>query len=204
MGKVELLGLLKWEYIPLLLSLLVVDFFDTLGTLTGLAEQAGLNEGGQIPHLRRMLVVDSLSASIGGLCGVSSVTSYVESAAGIAEGARTGLHSIFVGVFFLVAILAAPLVGAVPVAATAPALIVVGFLMAKQITGIDFAHLETALPAFITLVTIPLTYSIAHGVGFGVLTYVVLKLCRLRFAEVHPLLYGTAALFAAYFALPKS
>jgi adenine/guanine/hypoxanthine permease len=146
-----------------------------------------------------VLVVDSVSASIGGALGASSVTSYIESAAGVAEGARTGLHSVVVVLLFLAAIFAAPLAGIVPAVATAPALILVGFLMIAQIAGIDFADLDTSIPAFVTLLTIPLTYSISHGIGYGFITFAVIKLVGFKPRECHPLMYASAAAFAAYF-----
>lgn len=127
------------------------------------------------------------------------MTSYIESAAGVAEGARTGLHSVFVGVMFLLAIFAAPIAGIVPAAATAPALIVVGFLMCQQIVRIDFTKLDTALPAFVTFIVIPFTYSISHGIGYGFITFIAIKLLSGRVSDVHPLMYATAAAFAAYF-----
>ncbi|MBI3261715.1 MAG: NCS2 family permease [Acidobacteria bacterium] len=186
--------------LPLLLALVLVDFFDTIGTVTAVAEASGLHgRDSGIPRLRPILFVDSVSASIGGLLGASSVTSYIESAAGVAEGARTGLHSVFVGVMFLLAIFAAPLAGIVPAAATAPALIVVGFLMCHQIVRIDFTKLDTALPAFVTFIVIPFTYSISHGIGYGFIAFVAIKLLSGRVSDVHPLMYGTAAAFAAYF-----
>ena len=144
-------------------------------------------------------MIDSISASIGGLFGASSVTSYIESAAGVAEGARTGLHSVFVGLFFLASIVAAPLLGVVPPAATAPALILVGFLMISQMAKVNFDDYSTAIPAFITLITIPLTYSIAHGIGYGFITFVVIKALSGKPRDAHPLMYLTAAAFAAYF-----
>ena len=193
-------GALQWRFVPLLLSIMMVDFFDTLGTATAVAEEAKLiDERGRIPGIRRILVVDSLSASIGGLLGASSVTSYIESAAGVAEGARTGLHSVFVGLFFLAAIVAAPLAGVVPSAATAPALVLVGFLMITQMARVDFADLAGAIPAFVILLTIPLTYSIAHGIGYGFIAFVAIKLLTLRPRDAHPLMYLTAAAFLAYF-----
>ncbi len=199
-GQANILGALRWQLLAPLLALFMVDFFDTLGTVTAIAEQSSLYDpAGRIPNLRNILLVDSGAAAIGGLCGVSSVTSYIESAAGVAEGARTGLHSVLVGLFFLVAMMAAPLAALVPAAATAPALIIVGFLMARHIADIDFTHLDTGLPAFITLVTLPFTYSIAHGIGYGFITYVALKLLSLKPRDVHPLMFATAALFAAYF-----
>ena len=196
----DIRGAMRLEFVPLILAVMMVDFFDTLGTATAIAEEAGLvDEKGRIPGIRRILIVDSLSASIGGLLGASSVTSYIESAAGVAEGARTGLHSVFVGLFFLLAIIAAPLAGVVPAAATAPALILVGFLMISQMSRIDFQDLAIAIPAFIILITIPLTYSIAHGIGYGFLAFVVIKLLTLRPRDVHPLMYLTAGAFLWYF-----
>jgi AGZA family xanthine/uracil permease-like MFS transporter len=200
--QADLLGALQLKLVPYLFAMLMVDFFDTLGTVTAIAEQSGLaGSDGRIPLLRRILLVDSLSASLGGLCGVSSVTSYIESAAGVAEGARTGLHSVCVGLMFLAAILLAPLAVLVPPAATAPALILVGFFMTMSVARIDFTRVETGIPAFVTLVFLPLTYSIAHGIGYGFVTYTVIQLLCGRFREVHPLMYATSAMFAAYFVL---
>ena len=185
---------------PLLLSIVMVDFFDTLGTVTAIAETGDLHDRqGRIPRLRSILAVDSVSAMIGGIFGVSSVTSYVESAAGVAEGARTGLHNLVVASLFLTCIFAAPLIAIVPAAATAPALIIVGFLMCQQIVRIDFAALETAIPAFLILLMTPLTFSISHGIGYGFLAYVGIKLLRGRPGDVAPMMYGAAALFVVYF-----
>jgi AGZA family xanthine/uracil permease-like MFS transporter len=149
--------------------------------------------------LRRILAVDGAAASIGGLFGASSVTAYIESAAGVAEGARTGLHSVVVGILFLFAIVLAPVAGVVPAAATAPALIVVGFLMCSEIGRIDFRNPETGIPAFITLAVLPFTYSISHGVGYGLLTFTAIKLVRGKIREVHPVVLVIALAFAAYF-----
>jgi adenine/guanine/hypoxanthine permease len=198
--QADVMGALRWSFVPLLLAIMMVDFFDTLGTATAIADGAGLvDEQGRIPGLRRILIVDSAAASVGGLLGASSVTSYVESAAGVAEGARTGLHSVVVGVLFLASAFAAPLVGVVPKEATAPALVLVGFYMILQFAKIDFGRLGTAIPAFITLVTIPLTWSISHGIGYGFVTYAAVQVLSLRPRDVHPLMYLTAAAFAAYF-----
>ena len=131
--------------------------------------------------------------------GVSSVTSYVESAAGVAEGARTGLHNVVVALLFGACMFAAPLFAIVPAAATAPALIVVGFLMCQQIGRMDLAALDTAFPAFLILLMTPLTFSISHGIGYGLIAYVGIKLLRGRFRDVHPMMYGAAALFVVYF-----
>jgi AGZA family xanthine/uracil permease-like MFS transporter len=187
------------RFAALLLSLVMIDFFDTVGTVTGIAEASGLSDAnGQIPGLRRILAIDAVSASVGGTFGASSVTAYVESAAGVAEGARTGLHSVVVGGLFLMAAFAAPLVTLVPSAATAPALIVVGSLMVRQITRIEFHSWSTAIPAFLILLMIPLTYSISHGIGLGVIAYVLIKFADRRFADIHPLMYAAAAAFAVH------
>jgi AGZA family xanthine/uracil permease-like MFS transporter len=198
--QADVVGALNVKLLPLLLAFLLVNFFDALGTITAIAEQAHLTDKeGQIPNLRNVLLVESASSSIGGAFGVSSVTAYIESAAGIAEGARTGLHSVLVGIMFLVAILAAPLAGMVPGAATAPAMILVGFLMAGEIARIDFTRLETAIPAFVTIITVPFTYSIAHGVGYGFITYVGIQVLSGKCREVHLLMYLATAMFTAYF-----
>ena len=201
-GEADLRGALAPAALALLLPLMLVDFFDTIGTATAVAEEAGLEDAqGRIPGIRRILAVDAIAASIGGVFGVSSVTSYIESAAGVAEGARTGLHSVVVGLLFAAAMFVAPLAAAVPAAATAPALLVVGFLMCAQVTRIDFREPATGIPAFVLLATIPFTYSISHGIGLGFITYTAVQLLAGRGRELHPLMVGAAALFAAYFAL---
>ena len=188
------------RFVPLLLSIVMVDFFDTLGTVTAIAETGDLHDReGRVPRLRAILAVDSVSAMIGGALGVSSVTSYVESAAGVAEGARTGLHNVVVAALFAACMFAAPLIAVVPAAATAPALIVVGFLMCQQIVRMDFAALDTAIPAFLILLMTPLTFSISHGIGYGFIAYVSIKLLRGRPGDVQPMMYAAAALFAVYF-----
>jgi AGZA family xanthine/uracil permease-like MFS transporter len=201
-GKADLRAALKPAMLPLLFSILLVDFFDTIGTSTAIAEEAGLvDEQGRIPRLGRLLVVDSIAASIGGLFGASSVTSYIESAAGVAEGARTGLHTLVVAVLFVLCAFAAPVAAIVPAAATAPALVAVGFLMCKQLTRVDFGAVETALPAFVIAIGIPFTYSISHGIGYGFITYAVVQLLSGRARALHPLLVVTALAFAAYFVI---
>jgi AGZA family xanthine/uracil permease-like MFS transporter len=188
------------RFLPVLLALIMVDFFDTIGTVTAIAETGDLHDReGRIPRLRAILAVDSISAAIGGAFGVSSVTSYIESASGVAEGARTGLHNVVVALLFAACMFAAPLVAIVPAAATAPALIIVGFLMCQQIARIDFAALKTAIPAFLILVMTPLTYSISHGIGFGFIAYVAIHVLGGRAREVQPMMYATAVLFVAYF-----
>ena len=186
--------------LPLLLPLLLVDFFDTIGSVTAIADEAELyDEEGRVPGIRRILGIDSLSASIGGFFGASSVTSYVESAAGIAEGARTGLHSVVVGLLFAAAMFVAPVLSIVPQAATAPALIAVGFLLCQHIARIDFRELETGIPAFVLMATIPFTYSISHGIGYGFITFVVIKLLVGKWRDVHPLMFAAAVGFGVFF-----
>jgi AGZA family xanthine/uracil permease-like MFS transporter len=199
-GRADVTAALSWPALVLLLPILMVDFFDTIGTATAVAESAGLQDAhGRIPNLKRVLLVDSLSASVGGWFGASSVTSYIESAAGTAEGARTGLHAIGVGVLFALAVFAAPMALIVPAAATSGALIAVGFLMCQQIARMNFTALDTAIPAFILLITIPFTYSISHGIGYGFVAFAAIRVLSGRWRDVHPLMYGTVAVFLAYF-----
>jgi adenine/guanine/hypoxanthine permease len=201
-AQADLGGAFRVGMLPLFLAVLLVDFFDTMGTTTAIAEEAQLTDAnGEIPGLGRLLTIDSIAAAVGGFFGASSVTSYIESAAGVAEGARTGLHSVVVAVLFLLAMFAAPVVDLVPAAATAPALVAVGFLMTQQIARIDFRALPTALPAFVLLITIPLTYSISHGIGFGFIAFVTIQLLLGRPRDVHPLMYVASAAFAGYFLL---
>jgi AGZA family xanthine/uracil permease-like MFS transporter len=183
-------------------TLLLADFFDTLGTMTAIGAEAGLlDEAGQPPSTQRILVVDSLAAAAGGAASVSSNTSYIESAAGVGEGARTGLASVVTGVLFLLATFLSPVVEIVPYEAATPALVVVGFLMMLQVKSIDWDDWEIALPAFLTIVLMPFSYSISVGIGAGFLTYVVIKVAVGKAAQVHPLLWLVAALFVLYFAI---
>jgi AGZA family xanthine/uracil permease-like MFS transporter len=185
----------------LVFSLLLADFFDTMGTMTAIGAEAGLNdEEGTPPHAQRILVVDSVAAIAGGAGGVSSNTSYIESASGVGEGARTGLASVVTGVLFLLATFFTPLVSAIPSEAAVPALVLVGFLMMQQVTEIDWRDVELAIPAFLTVVLMPFTYSISVGIGAGFVTFVLIKLVVGKVREVHPLMWVVAALFVVYFA----
>jgi AGZA family xanthine/uracil permease-like MFS transporter len=186
----------------LVFTLLLADFFDTMGTMVAVgAEGALLDADGAPPNADRILVVDSIAAVAGGAASVSSNTSYIESAAGVAEGARTGLASVVTGVLFLIAMMFTPLVKVVPHEAGAPALVVVGFVMMTQMRNINWDDGESALPAFLTIVLMPFTYSITAGIGAGFVSYVVLKVARGKSSEVHPLLWATSALFVLYFAI---
>jgi len=182
-------------------AFMLTDFFDTMGTATAIVEQAGLvEEDGSIPNIGPLLIVDSAGAALGGLAGVSSNTSYIESAAGVAEGGRTGLTSMTVGVLFLLAIFLSPLAGLVPSQATAPVLILVGFLMCSLIKDIDFDDIEEGLPALMTMILMPLTYSITVGIGAGFVMYVLVKIFRGKAGEVRPLLWIVALAFLVFFA----
>jgi len=182
-------------------SFMLTDFFDTMGTATAIVEQAGLtDERGNIPGIGRLLFVDSLGAAAGGAAGVSSNTSYIESSAGVAEGGRTGLTSVVVGVLFLIAIFLSPLAGIVPPEATAPVLILVGFLMAGLIRGIDFGDFEEGFPALLAIVLMPLTFSITVGIGAGFVMYTLIKVVRGKFGDIHPLMWVVAIAFLIYFA----
>ncbi len=186
----------------LIFTLMLADFFDTMGTMTAIGAEAGLlDEEGTPPNTQRILVVDSLAAAAGGAAGVSSNTSYIESASGVGEGARTGLASIVTGLLFLVAMVFAPLVRIIPNEAAVPALVLVGFLMMQQVKGIDWDDLEIAIPAFLTIVLMPFTYSITVGIGAGFLAYVLIKVVRGKGVQIHPLMWVVALLFVVYFAV---
>ncbi|MGJ9421336.1 NCS2 family permease [Aeromicrobium sp. CF3.5] len=186
----------------LVFTLLLADFFDTMGTMTAIGAEAGLNdENGSPPRAQRILVVDSLAAVAGGAGGVSSNTSYIESAAGVGDGARTGLASVVTGVLFLLSTLAAPLVQHIPNEAAVPALVLVGFLMMSQVSNIDWNDVEIAIPAFLTIVLMPFTYSITAGIGAGFVTYVLLKVAKGKVSMVHPLMWFVAVLFVIYFSI---
>ena len=182
-------------------SFMLTDFFDTIGTATAVLEQAELtDEKGEVPGVRNLLLVDSAGAAIGGLAGVSSNTSYIESAAGVAEGGKTGLTSVVTGVLFLLAIFLSPLAALIPLQATAPVLILVGFLMAGLIKGIDFDDFEEGFPALLTIVLMPLTFSITVGIGAGFVMYAFIKIIKGKTSEVHPLMWVIAVAFLVYFA----
>ena len=192
---------LFFPLVLLVFSLLLADFFDTMGTVVAVgAEGDLLDEQGTPPHLSSVLMVDSVAAAAGGIGSVSSNTSYVESVAGVGEGARTGLASVVTGIGFLLAMFFAPLVNIVPSEAATPALVFVGFLMMSQVTKIDFDDVEEGLPAFLTLALMPFTFSITIGIGAGFITYVVLKVARGKARTLHPLMWVVAGAFVIYFA----
>jgi adenine/guanine/hypoxanthine permease len=183
-------------------TLMLSDFFDTVGTAVGLGAEAGfLGPDGKLPRMQRLLFVDSLSAVVGGMASSSSATTYVESAAGIAEGARTGLASVVTGVWFLLAMFIAPLAGVVPPEATAAALVVVGFLMVGSLREVDWKDPSEGAPAFLCAVGMPFTYSISDGIGMGIISWVLLKALTGKVREVHPMMWVTAVAFIVFFAL---
>lgn len=188
--------------ILLMFTLLLSDFFDTVGTVTAVGSEAGLlNKDGVPPNVQRILIVDSMAAAAGGAAGVSSNTSYIESTAGVAEGARTGLASVVTGLLFGLSIWFAPLVDMVPSEAAVPALVLVGFLMMQQVTGIQWRDPEIGIPAFLVIVLMPLTYSISVGIGAGFVFYALIKAARGKFREVSPLMWVVAGLFVVFFAI---
>ena len=183
-------------------TLMLADFFDTMGTVVGVGGEAGLlDENRNLPGIDRVLLVDSVAAVAGGAASTSSNTTYIESAAGVGEGARTGLASVVTGALFLLAMLFTPLVTVIPFEAATPALVVVGFLMFAQIRTIDLSDYAIAIPTFLTVVVMPFTYSITNGIGAGFVSYAVIRLAQGRIREVHPLLWIVAALFVVYFAI---
>jgi AGZA family xanthine/uracil permease-like MFS transporter len=184
----------------LVFTLLLADFFDTMGTMTAIGNQAGLvDRDGNIKGANRILIVDSIAAAAGGAAGVSSNTSYIESATGVGEGARTGLSSIVTGIAFLLTTFLAPLVAIIPYEAATPALLVVGFLMMSQVKNIDWDDLGIGIPAFLTIILMPFSYNISVGIGAGFVTHVVIRYVQGRRKEVHPLLLLVAGLFMVYF-----
>ena len=183
-------------------TLMLADFFDTMGTVVAVGAEADLlDEDGNPPDVQKVLLVDSVAAVAGGAASVSSATSYVESTAGVADGARTGLASVVTGLLFVLTLFFTPLVQLVPSEAATPALVIVGALLIMQIKDLDLTDFGLVVPAFLTIVLMPFTYSITNGIGAGFISYVVLEAARGRARKVHPLLWVIAALFVVYFAL---
>ncbi len=199
-GALNIKGNIGLALIEIVFVFLFVDVFDNVGTLVAVTRKAGLQaEDGSIPRLNRVLLADSAATMAGALAGTSTVVSYIESAAGVTAGGRTGLTSVVVGVLFLAAMAFAPLAGAIPSAATAPALILVGAMMMSGLGEIDWSEPEVAVPAFLTVIAIPLTYSIANGLAFGIISYAALRLLRGHARRGDWLLYLLACLFVARF-----
>jgi adenine/guanine/hypoxanthine permease len=199
-GKLDVRSTLRLGFLEIVFVFLFIDLFDNIGTLLAVGKKAGLfDHAHQIPRVNRILLSDATATIVGSFTGTSTVVSYIESAAGVAAGGRSGVTAIVTGLLFVAALFVAPLVGAIPDAATAPALIVVGSLMMTVVREIDWQDAEIAIPAFLTMFAIPLTFSIANGLAFGFTAYTVLKLARGKFREVNWLVYILTALFVARF-----
>ncbi len=209
----DIKGAFNMALAPMIFALFMTDFFDTMGTAIGIGEKAGfLDEKGTIPRLKDLLIIDSLGAVSGGLFGCSSITCYIESASGVTEGGKSGLSVVITALLFFVALFLTPVIsiigGGVKVAegvfrypVTAPALILVGFYMVSLVQQIDFRETDTGIPAFLTIIMMPLTYNISYGIGFGFISYTVIKLLKGRFKEVHPVMILASIFFALTFVL---
>jgi len=184
------------NFIVVLLAFLFVDMFDTIGTLIGVSDKAGmLDQDGKLPRVKQALLADAIATSAGAVLGTSTTTTFVESSAGVGAGARTGLASVTTGFMFLLAIFFAPVFTAIPGFATAPALIFVGFLMVSAIVKIDFEDMSEAVPAYLCLIAMPLMYSIAEGIAVGVISYVIINMVCGKAKKITPLMYVLAVLF---------
>ena len=200
------MGLVKAVSTPTILlfafSLMMSDFFDTMGTAMAVAKQGEfLTEDGKVEDIKPILIVDSAAAAVGGLMGASSITTFVESASGAADGGRSGLTSVFVGILFLLAAFFSPLISCISSAATCGALVFVGFLMMSEVTEIDWSDVLDGFPTFMIIAGIPFTYSISNGIGLGFLTYVVVAAVTGRIKQIRPLMWVAAVAFLAYFLL---
>ena len=185
-----------FNFIVVLLSFLFVDMFDTIGTLIGVSSKAGmLDKNDKLPKIKPALLADAIATSAGAVLGTSTTTTFVESSAGVGEGARTGLASVVTGFLFLLAIFFAPIFTAIPGFATAPALIFVGFLMVSAILNIDFEDAAEAVPAYLCMIAMPLVYSISEGIAIGVVSYVIINAVCGRSRKITPLMYILALLF---------
>src|SRR3954466_1722526 len=212
LAQSNLADALTWALVPTIFALFMTDFFNSVGTAVSVSTAGGLtDERGELPGIRNVLLVDSGAAALGGTMGVSSVTTYVESGAGVSEGARTGLASLVTGALFVAAIFFVPLIALVgqqvPYVdktfispAVAPALVMVGYLMMRLVQPIDWSEPESALPAFLVIAGVPLTFSISAGIGFGILGYIVVMAVNGRRREIHPLMWALVPLFLAFYA----
>lgn len=197
-------GIVKVLTTPVLLvfafSLMMSDFFDTMGTAMAVAKQGDfLNKDGSVENIKEILIVDSAAAAVGGFIGASSITTFVESSSGAADGGRSGLTSVFTGILFIIAAFFAPLISVVSSAATCGALVMVGYLMMNDVVDINWTDITEAFPAFMIIAGIPMTYSISNGIGFGFITYVIVSLIAGRAKDIKPLMWVSAIAFLIYF-----
>ena len=198
--KLDLPATLRIGFLEIVFVFLFIDLFDNIGTLVAVGKRANLfDQTHQIPRVNRILLSDATATIVGSLTGTSTVVSYIESAAGVAVGGRSGVTAIVTGLLFVVALFVAPVVGAIPAAATAPALIIVGSLMVGVVAEIEWQDPEVAVPAFLTMMAIPLTFSIANGLAFGFTAYTLMKIARGKFRQVNWFVYALTALFIARF-----
>ena len=199
-GKLDVGAAMRIGFLEIVFVFLFIDLFDNIGTLVAVGKKANLfDKVGQIPRINRILLSDAIATIVGAFSGTSTVVSYIESAAGVAAGGRTGVTAIVTGLLFILALFIAPVVGAIPAAATAPALIIVGSMMVSVVGEIAWSDPEVAIPAFLTMMTIPLTFSIANGLAFGFTAYSLLKILRGKFREVNWFVYLLTALFVLRF-----
>lgn len=190
------------NFVVIMFAFLFVDVFDTLGTLIGCATKGNmLDENGRLPGIKGALLADAIGTTVGAMCGTSTISTFVESASGIAEGGRTGLTAMVTGILFVLALFLSPIFLAIPSFATAPALIIVGFMMMQQVTKIDFDDLTEAIPAFIAIIAMPFMYSVSEGIAMGVISYVVLNLVSGKKDKLTPLMYVLAVLFVLKYML---
>lgn len=196
----DIAGAVKYGLISVIFSITMVDLFDNIGTLIGVARKAGLvDKDGRLVGMDKALLADSIGAIVGSLLGTCTVTSYVESASGVAAGGKTGLTAVTTGLLFLVSLFFAPLALLIPTQATAPVLVIVGVLMISEVTQVNFEDFTEALPAFLTIILMPLTFSIAQGLSFGFISYTLIKILTGKFKEIHPVMYILTVFFIIHF-----
>jgi len=193
--KMQFTKIFSWDMLVILFTLLSVNLFDTVGTLIGCSSAAGLLKDGKVPNVKKALLSDAVATTSAGILGTSVISCYVESAAGIASGGRTGLTAFTVAIMFLLSLFFAPLFAMIPAAATSSALIIVGLLMMAEVRHIDFSDVTNALPAFLAIIMMPFTYSIAEGISFGMISYVLIKVFSGRYKEISIVMYVLAVLF---------
>lgn len=195
-GKIDFMNMLTLDFFVVMFAFLFVDIFDTLGTLIGVSSKADmLDADGKLPRIKGALMADAVATTAGAVMGTSTVTTFVESATGVSEGGKTGLTAVFVALFFLLSLFLSPVFLAIPAFATAPALIIVGFLMLGAITGIEFNDLTESIPAYLTIIAMPFCYSVSEGISFGVISYVLINLLTGKREKISILMYVLAVLF---------
>jgi AGZA family xanthine/uracil permease-like MFS transporter len=205
LGQLDILGAFRWSLMGSVFTLMFIDMFDSIGTLLAVAPQAGLvDKDGKVGNLDRLLAIDAAATMFGALCGTSTTTAYIESASGIEQGARTGLASVVTGLLFLAAVVFVPLVGVVPPYATAPALIMVGLFMMKEVAKINFSSIDQALPTFIIMVMIALSYSISTGLAFGFVAHTLVQTVTGKAGKIKPAMWIITGLSILYFCIPAS